>query len=583
MGKQRSSRRIAAFAAAGLLVLAACSGDDAAGDETAASASTATAASTTEAPSPSTSTDAPTTTAATTTTGATTEAPSTTSEAPATTCSQGASLPDVSAEAVGDGGQDYDVTSFDGTLIRVHWFPVSGSEPSPTVLKGPGFGSSGDVSLEPQGTDDGTPAIVTLNAAGYNVMTWDPRGIGESGGVVSLDGPDYEGRDVQALLDWVAEQPEAQLDGPGDPRAGMVGGSYGGGIQLTLASIDCRVEAIAPGIAWHSLVTSLYPSETVKTGWTGLLDFASAGADRDPRIDAAMAGAATGVIDPATVDWFASRGIGDDIDRVETPAMFLQGTVDTLFPLDEAVANFRSLQARGVPAKMLWFCGGHGLCLTNTDDSSRVLDATMDWLARYVQGDESVDTGAVFDTVDDEGEVWVGDDVPAPGAYLEQADEGGMDLTADGGSGPTTLSTANAGQLGTVVAGITGAPATNAVTVDVPASTDSLVLGAPLLHLEYFGTAGTGDSPTRVFAQLVDVARGVVVGNQVTPIDVVLDGANHIVDIELEMVAQSMAAGETLQLQLTPTAVEFATPQLGGHIQFTGVGIRLPVVALTAA
>ena len=71
-----------------------------------------------------------------------------------------------------------------------------------------------------------------------------------------------------------------------------------------------------------------------------------------------------------------------------------------------------------------------------------------------------------------------------------------------------------------------------------------------------------------------------MVGNQVTPIDVVLDGDSHTIDLPMEMIAQSMAAGETLQLQLTPTAVEFAVPQLGGHVEFTSIGIRLPTASL---
>ena len=44
--------------------------------------------------------------------------------------------------------------------------------------------------------------------------------------------PAFEAKDVQWMLDWVATQPGVRLDGPGDPRVGMAGGSYGGGIQL---------------------------------------------------------------------------------------------------------------------------------------------------------------------------------------------------------------------------------------------------------------------------------------------------------------------------------------------------------------
>ena len=44
----------------------------------------------------------------------------------------------------------------------------------------------------------------------------------------------------------------------------MVGGSYGGGIQLVTAGFDNRVDVIVPGIAWNSLVDSLYPRARVQ-------------------------------------------------------------------------------------------------------------------------------------------------------------------------------------------------------------------------------------------------------------------------------------------------------------------------------
>ena len=76
--------------------------------------------------------------------------------------------------------------------------------------------------------------------------------------------PQHEGRDMQELISWVAAQPETQLDATGDPRLGMVGVSYGGGIQLTTAALDCRVDAIVPSWAWHSLQTSLDKADTPK-------------------------------------------------------------------------------------------------------------------------------------------------------------------------------------------------------------------------------------------------------------------------------------------------------------------------------
>ena len=117
----------------------------------------------------------------------------------------------------------------------------------------------------------GQVGLGPLRRAGFNVLTWDSRGFGESGGTVEVDSKDFEGRDVSALLDWLATQPEQQLDAAGDPRAGMTGASYAGGIELVSAGIDRRIDAIAPSIAWHSLLTALYRDDLVKGGWAAAL------------------------------------------------------------------------------------------------------------------------------------------------------------------------------------------------------------------------------------------------------------------------------------------------------------------------
>ena len=52
---------------------------------------------------------------------------------------------------------------------------------------------------------------------------------------------------------------------------GMLGGSYGGGIQLTSAGIDSRIDAIVPGIAWNNLDTALNPNNVFKTSWASMV------------------------------------------------------------------------------------------------------------------------------------------------------------------------------------------------------------------------------------------------------------------------------------------------------------------------
>jgi ABC-2 type transport system ATP-binding protein len=92
---------------------------------------------------------------------------------------------------------------------------------------------------------------------GNNVVTW-IRAANGVRGRLEIDSPEFEGQDMQAIINWLAQQPEVQLDAPNDPRIGMVGASYGGGIQLVTAAIDERVDATVPTIAWNNLNTSLY-------------------------------------------------------------------------------------------------------------------------------------------------------------------------------------------------------------------------------------------------------------------------------------------------------------------------------------
>ena len=211
---------------------------------------------------------------------------------------------------------------------------------------------------------------------------------------------------MSALIDFVARQPEARLDKKGDPRVGMAGGSYGGGIQLVAAALDHRIDAILPDIAWNSLETSLGLNQTVKSGW-GLALYgaaAAAGARLDPEIGASATQAASSFLqDAQSVAFFKSRGPGALVARIKAPTLLIEGTVDTLFTLREAVTNYGLLRAHHVPVKMLWFCGGHGVCLTKAGDTARIQRDSLAWLARYLGGRTSVNTGPGFEWLDQNG------------------------------------------------------------------------------------------------------------------------------------------------------------------------------------
>jgi ABC-2 type transport system ATP-binding protein len=478
---------------------------------------------------------------------------------------------------------DFALTSFDGTVIRIHWFPDPSAkgQARPTVLMGPGWGQTGDTDTSQAGIQ-GALSIQALWQGGFNVLTWDPRGFGKSTGEAEVDSPNYEGRDVTSIINWLAQQPTVEVDRPGVPRVGMVGESYGGGIQFAAAEQDCRIDAIAPTIAWHSLGTSLDKNQTPKAGWSNILESVASTASLNPQIAAADEEMnTTGRIDAKAREFFLSRGPAQYLSKIKVPTLILQGTVDDLFTLDEGVANYEDLRSEGTTVAMAWFCGGHGVCLTNPGSAIEVGPLSLAWMQHYVARDSSVKVLKGFEFVDQSGTSYGAKSYPLPkGVPFVARGSGTLPLKAGGGSGPPTVA-ANAQAANAVDAvayAVTPAPAVNAVTIHIPLARDAVIVGPPSLSLTYRGTTPAGERPTRVFAQLVDPATGIVVNNQITPVPVILDNRVHTVVIPMETVGYTAKAGTTLELQLTATTVAYVTPRLGGSVDFRHVSITLPTV-----
>lgn len=467
----------------------------------------------------------------------------------------------------------FSVTSFDGTTITGTYFRSPAGGRAPTVLFGPGWGGEAlSDPAAPSSPAGGTIGVAPLLAAGYNVVSWNPRGFHTSTGRAESDSAFYEGRDVSAILTWVAGRPWAQLDRRGDPRVGMVGGSYGGEVQWAAAAVDRRIDAIAPDISWNSLVTSLAPNRTSKTAWSALLSGAAqlAGQRNDPRTDASFAEALAGFRPtPDALRFLGAAGRHDLAARVHVPTLILQGTVDTLFPLDEAAVNYAEVSRNHVPVKMIWFCGGHGACLTDPGDPTVIEHETLSWLDRYVKR-ERVDTGPGFQWVDQHG-VWHSAAryrPNRPGSHTRGA--GTLALVDAGGSGPGP---ALLGPTAAVVA----TPATNAVDVPVRFHRTASVVGAPVLALTYRGRAPEADA--RVLAQVVDNATGVVLGSQVTPIPVRLDGRTHRVRLPLEYLAATGTPTAGFTLQLVAQSSQINTRPQGGSVTFSRIDLTLPTRA----
>src|SRR4029077_17045517 len=136
-------------------------------------------------------------------------------------------------------------------VLDASFFTPAGQGRLPGILLAPGFGETKYAVA---------PEAEYLARAGFAVLTWSPRGTGASTGQIGLDSPDYEVRDTSQLVTWLARQPRVLLDRPGDPRAGIAGTSYGGGLALLAAAYDHRIDAVVAQSAWNDLATALFPN-----------------------------------------------------------------------------------------------------------------------------------------------------------------------------------------------------------------------------------------------------------------------------------------------------------------------------------
>ena len=345
-------------------------------------------------------------------------------------------------------------------------------------------------------------------------------------------------------------------------------------------------------------MTSLDKSNTAKGGWGSLLAVLGAqgsatggllgglqgepggtqvGEMQDPRIYTALQdGLETGEFTAADQAFFAAASPARLLSRIHVPVLLMQGTDDTLFTLHEAIANDEALKRNGIPVQMLWFCGSlsdnpgvaHGQCLTpKGPDPALTLHFELRWLARYLRQDPSVDTGPAFTWISDAGtEHTAATYPPSRGAPVTGTGSGTLPLVPGDASGAL----------------IAAAPAANAVNVPLhtPAAGTQL-LGEPTLTLDYSGTATSADG--RLYAQLVSTTNGLVLGNQVTPIPVTLDGHPHTLTIPLEAVAADAGPSSGYTLQITDGTTVYFAARAAGAVTLSKISVSVPTVAAGAA
>jgi len=474
------------------------------------------------------------------------------------------------------------------------YLPRDRSGMVPAVLLAHGFGGTKN-----SVTDDAE----SLAARGYAVLTWTARGFGGSGGQIHLDSPDYEVRDAQRLLDWLAARPEIRLDAAGDPRVGVVGGSYGGALALLLAGQDPRVDAIVPMITWNDLARSFLPqsastgaSGVFKKGWAGVFFGNGAAAPTGPIEQippdvnpacgrfaadvcrAYLSLATAGSPDAATLALLRRSSPATVLDRIKAPTLLIQGAVDTLFPLSEADANARGIAAAGTPVRVAWFTGGHDGGPGPQTDQDRTKFLTVQWLDHYVKGEGGAPAASfTYSRVAgfsarDRGLVTNAYSDPAyPGlagtGRTEVAVTGPAQSIANPPNGnPGALSSLPGvgDRLSTVLAGAAGdVPGQFAAYESAPVSTAVDIVGAPTVRLRAASPTGSAT----LFVKLYDVdqngaptlSAGLVAPVRLTglPADI---GAAQPVTVTLPAIVRQIDTGHTLRIVVATSDQGYLTP-----------------------
>ncbi len=320
-------------------------------------------------------------------------------------------------QAVPESGlkRDYyhvEITTFDDIKLKATVFQpeLKPGQTTPVILHSHGFGvfrMSGPVSLYAKMILSGQAALEAWKR-GYWVVSYDQRGHGDSQGMIHVMDPKHEVRDLGEVINWVEENLlQVQYDEQNDPVIGMIGESYGGGLQLLGAGVESRLDAIVPITTWHDFGSSLTPNGVPKSGWLTALFSTVNGLNPgalDPVIGKAYGQARKGSISDEINEYLEIRGVKHHCQSEKPPkidTLLIQGFRDVLFPINEAVRNYQCIRSTGADVRLLATQGGHLLPLSQFswppgyqieekihcgDQSFNTVDVTLAWFDEKLKG-----------------------------------------------------------------------------------------------------------------------------------------------------------------------------------------------------
>ncbi|MFM9707254.1 alpha/beta fold hydrolase [Streptomyces galilaeus] len=461
------------------------------------------------------------------------------------------------------------VMAVNGVRLDTSYFTSGDSGRRPAVLLGHGFGGT---------KDDVREQAEDLAADGYAVLTWSARGFGRSTGKIGLNDPKGEVADVSRLIDWLAKQPQVQLDKAGDPRVGLAGASYGGAISLLAAGHDTRVDAIAPAITYWNLADALFPDGVFKKLWTGIFFNTGGGCARfEPALCAMYERVAeSGTPDAAARALLEERSPSAVGDRIKVPTLLLQGQTDSLFTLAQSDAAEQAIRANGAPVDVDWIAGGHD---GGDLEASRVQARVTSWFDRYLKNDKGADTGPAFritrtggvDSTDGAALLRGASDDTYPGLT---AGDRSIALTGreqsfanpPGASPPAVSALPGLGggglsQLSSLGVGVSlDFPGQFAAFTSAPLTTDLRVTGSPTATLHVKSTSEDAVLFGKVYDVGPDGRQQVLPAQLVAPVRVEGAKAGKDVTLTLPAIDHEVDKGHRLRLVLASTDLGYASP-----------------------
>jgi ABC-2 type transport system ATP-binding protein len=206
---------------------------------------------------------------------------------------------------------------------------------------------------------------------GYWVISYDQRGEGASSGRIGLMDADKEPKDVSRIIDWGLKNLSiSNVDGK--PAIGMIGESFGGGVQLLASAQDARITTIVPLTTWYNLEEALFPNNVPKTDWLfflGLTGYALEPLSMDHSSARGALSEIFGKGDPKFRTRLRENGLVSHCSNSMKPhadALLIHGMRDVLFPLNQALDTRECLQRSDRDVRLIAVEDGHLMPLSQS-------------------------------------------------------------------------------------------------------------------------------------------------------------------------------------------------------------------------